>query len=220
MPEFTLDTDAYRAKYLELKEKYSGKIRLLFGVELGLQPHLAEWCADYVSRYDFDYIIGSVHTIGRMDPYYASFFEGRSERAAYEQFFEEALTDIKRFNDFDSLGHLDYVVRYGPNKNKEYSYKEYADLIDPILTKIIDRGIALEANSAGYRKGLGEPNPCKDVLKRYKELGGQLVTIGSDAHRCDSLCCDFPRLEALLRDCGFKYHTVYVGRTPELHPLG
>ncbi|MBO4890148.1 MAG: histidinol-phosphatase HisJ family protein [Lachnospiraceae bacterium] len=220
LPEFMLDTDAYRAKFLDLKEKYSARIRLLFGVELGLQPHLSKWCADYVSRYDFDYIIGSVHTIGRMDPYYASFFEGRSEREAYEQYFEEALADIKGFYDFDSLGHLDYVVRYGPNKNKEYSYREYADLIDPILVKLIDKGIALEANSAGYRKGLGEPNPCKDVLKRYKELGGQLVTIGSDAHRTDSMCCDFPRLEALLRDCGFRYHAVYIGRTPELHPLG
>ena len=219
-PEFMLDTDSYHEKYLEMKDRYAGKIRLLFGVELGLQPHLANWCADYVSRYDFDFIIGSVHTVGRMDPYYPSFYEGKSEREAYEQYFEEMLTDLNGFSDFDSLGHLDYVVRYGPNKNKYYSYKEYSDLIDPILQALIDKGIAIEANSGGYRKGLGEPNPCKDVLIRYRELGGELVTIGSDAHTTTSLCNDFPRLEALLQECGFRYHAVYIGRKPELHPLG
>ena len=155
-----------------------------------------------------------------MDPYYPSFYEGRSERAAYEEYFTEMLTDIGKFSDFDSLGHLDYVVRYGPNKNRDYSYKGYADLIDPILKALIEKGIALEANSAGYRKGLGEPNPCKDVLKRYRELGGELVTIGSDAHTTGSMCNDFPRLEAVLRECGFKYHAVYVGRKSELYPLG
>lgn len=219
-PEFYLDTDSYREHYLRMKEKYSGKIRLLFGVELGLQPHLSEWCADYVSRYDFDFIIGSVHTVDRRDPYYASFFEGRSEREAYEQYFEEALADIRGFSDFDTLGHLDYVVRYGPNRNSDYSYKEYSDHIDPILRLIIEKGIALEANSAGYRKGLGEPNPCKDVLIRYKELGGELVTIGSDAHRTGSMCSDFSRLEALLLECGFGYHAVFAGRKCELYPLG
>ncbi len=219
-PEFMLDTDSYQSRYLEMKEKYAGRIKLLFGVELGLQPHLSGWCEDYAGRYDFDYIIGSVHTINRMDPYYPYYFEGRSERAAYEEYFTEMLTDIRGFSGFDSLGHLDYVVRYGPNKNRDYSYATYADHIDAILRLIIEKGIALEANSAGYRKGLGEPNPCKDVLLRYKELGGELVTVGSDSHQTGSLCNDFVHLEALLVDCGFKYHAVFEGRKPTLYPLG
>ena len=219
-PEFWLETEKYHEHFLEMRDKYAGRIRLLFGVELGLQPHLSKWCADYVSGYDFDYVIGSVHTINRMDPYYPAFFEERSEREAYEEYFDEALTDIKGFSDFDSLGHLDYVVRYGPNKNRDYSYKAFADHIDPILEYLIDKGIALEANSAGYRKGLGEPNPCKDVLLRYKELGGELITIGSDAHLTGSMCNDFARLEALLLECGFRYHAVFEGRKCELYPLG
>ena len=219
-PEFWLDTDSYHDAYLEMKDKYKDRIRLLWGVELGLQPHLFEWCREYVSRYDFDFIIGSVHTIDRRDPYYPAFFEGRSEREAYEQYFEEMIEDINGFSDFDTLGHLDYVVRYGPNKNRDYSYEKYSDHIEPVLKLLIDKGIALEANSAGYRKGLGEPNPCKDVLLRYKELGGKLITIGSDAHTTSSMCNDFERLEALLLECGFRYHAVFEGRKPELYPLG
>ncbi len=219
-PEFMLDTESYRKKYEEMKEKYRNSIDLLFGVELGLQPHVVDWNNNYVNQHVFDYIIGSAHTIGKKDPYYATFFEGRSEREAYCEYFEEALTDIKLFDDFDSFGHLDYVVRYGPNQNKEYSYKKYSDVIDPILKALIDKGIALEANSGGYRKGLGEPNPCKDVFIRYKELGGELVTIGSDAHHAPQLCNGFDRIETLLLECGFKYHAVFVGRKPVLYPLG
>ncbi len=220
-PEFNLDTQSYRAAYLEMKDKYAGKIELLFGVELGLQPHLVDWNKDYVNQNsDFDFIIGSAHTIGKRDPYYPSFFEGRSEEDAYKEYFDEALQDIRLFDDFDSFGHLDYIVRYGPNTNRDYSYRKYGDHIDPILRLLVDKGIALEVNSAGYRKGLGEPNPCKDVIKRYRELGGELVTIGSDAHKPDSLAAFFDTVEALLLECGFKYHAVFRGRRSELYPLG
>ena len=217
---FLLDTDPYMEKFLELKDKYEGKIRLLFGVELGLLPHLADWHASYVNQYPFDHIIGSEHNPKNRDPYYPSFFEGRTEQEAYTEYFEETMKNLEVFSDFDSLGHMDYVVRYGPNTNKEYSYKKYSRVIDPILEFIVDKGIALEVNAGGYKKGLGEPNPCKDIILRYKEIGGELVTIGSDAHSPEFLCYDFPRIEALLLDCGFKYHTVFIGRKPELYPLG
>ena len=219
-PEFWLDTDAYREKYLEMKEKYAGKIRLLFGVEIGLQPHLVEWLSNYVNQYPFDFIIGSEHTTKGLDPYYPMYFEGRSEEEAYSGYFEEMYNLLNLFSDFDTLGHLDYVVRYGPNKNKYYSYAKYSDLIDPILEFIIKKGIALEINTKGYTKELGEPNPCRDIIIRYKELGGELVTIGSDAHTAEDLCCDFKLVEELLLGCGIKYHAVFIGRKPEIYPLG
>ena len=115
---------------------------------------------------------------------------------------------------------MDYVVRYGPNKNKEYSYKKYSDYIDPILKIIVEKGIALEVNSKGYQANLGEPNPCRDIVKRYKELGGETVTIGSDAHTAEHVAYNFDRVEALLLECGFKYHAVFTGRVPKYYPLG
>ena len=219
-PEFFLDTDDYRKGFEKLRELYADKIELLFGVELGLQPYIVDWNTNYVNQYDFDFIIGSAHTIDHMDPYYPSFYEGRAEREAYSRYFLQACENIMKFDDFDAFGHLDYVVRYGPNKNKEYSYREYSDLIDPILKILVDKGIALEINTGGYRKGLGGPNPGADVVKRYRELGGELVTIGSDAHTAVTLAADFQAAEQLLLQCGFKYHAVYRARRPELCPLG
>lgn len=218
--QFILDCEAYRSRYLELCNKYREKITLLWGVELGLLPWLADWYSSYVNQYPFDFIIGSVHNPKNVDPYFPEYFEGRSEEEAYREYFTESLACLKAFSDFDAIGHMDYVVRYGPNKNKEYSYKKYSDYIDPILKIIVDKGIALEVNSAGYRKGLGEPNPCRDIVKRYKELGGEIVTIGSDAHLAEHVACDFDKAEALLLDCGFKYHAVFTGRSPKFYPLG
>ena len=220
VPEFWLDTQAYQANFAKLKEKYEGKINLLCGVELGLQPHIVDWNNNYVNQYDFDYIIGSAHTIDHKDPFFSSFYQGRPEREAYEQYFSEALTDIRLFDKFDSFGHLDYVVRYGPNQNKEYSFKEYSDFIDPILRTLIEKGIALEVNTKGYTVGLGEPNPARDVLLRYRQLGGELITIGSDAHKVADLAYDFARARDLLTGCGFRYYAVFAARSATFYPLG
>ena len=218
--EFLLDTDSYRQGFLEMKEKYRDKIRLLWGVEIGLQPHLAEWNQNYVNQYPFDFIIGSEHNPENRDPYYPAFFEGRTEEEAYAKYFAETFENLELFNDFDAIGHMDYVVRYGPNKNRDYSYEKYSRYIDPILELILKKGIALEINSGGYRHGLGEPNPCKDIIVRYKQMGGKLITIGSDAHTPQSLCYDFERIEPLLRECGFTEYAVFEGRKPRFYPLG
>ena len=122
---FELDTDSYLKSYLHYKDEYKHKIDLRFGVELGLQPHLAETHKKYLSSFPFDFVIGSSHLIHGIDPYYPDFYEGREEEAAYREYFESILENIKRFQNFDVYGHLDYVVRYGPNKDANYCYDKY-----------------------------------------------------------------------------------------------
>lgn len=221
---FVLDTDSYLEGFNKMKEKYGHKINLCFGVELGMQPHLSEIHSSYVNQFGFDFVIGSEHTTNRKDPYFRPFYDGRSEYEAYLEYFEDIVTNLdavyKTENKFiDSLGHLDYVVRYGPTKNQNYSYSRYGDVLDEILRRLIDRGIALEINSGGYRHLLGEPNPSKEIIKRYKELGGELITIGSDAHVATALCYEFERMEALLKECGYKYYAFYQNRRPQQIPL-
>lgn len=221
---FKLDTDSYYHKYCELRDKYrptdtlyntsSSHINLLFGVELGLQPHLASIHSEYISKYPFDFIIGSEHVTNGKDPYYPYFYEGRSEKEAYTEYFEDILTNLKAFDDIDTFGHLDYVVRYGPNKNKNYTYSEYADYIDPILEHLISKNIGLEVNSGGFKHQLNSPNPCIDIISRYKELGGSIITIGSDAHTADRIGADFDKIEKILYKCGFDYYCTFINRKP------
>lgn len=216
---FEVDTVAYYKELLRLKELYAGQAELRFGVELGLEPHLAERHRDYLARWPFDFVIGSSHLVDRQDPYYPAFYEGKEEAACYRRYFDSVLENLAAFSDFDSYGHLDYVVRYGPNKNRFYSYSAYADVIDEILRILIEKGIALELNTAGFKYGLGHPNPHEDVLRRYRELGGEKLTIGSDGHAPEHIAYDFPKVNELLKSCGFRYFTVFKERRPEFLPL-
>ena len=88
-----------------------------------------------------------------------------------------------------------------------------------ILEVLIAQGRALECNTGGYKYGLGEPNPSASVLKRYRELGGELITIGSDAHESRHLGYAFSQANSLLKECGFRYYTVYQNRKPCFYPL-
>ena len=115
----------------------------------------------------------------------------------------------------DTYGHLDYIVRYGPNQNRFYSYEKYQDILEAILKKLIEKNVGLEVNTGGYHYGLGEPNPCTAIIRRYKELGGEIITIGADAHAPEKIGYDFDRAAQVLKECGFEYYTVFKERKPE-----
>lgn len=217
--DFLLDTPAYQKQYEYLKEKYASSIKLLFGVELGLQPHLKDWMDSYISSYPFDFVIGSSHLCNGRDPYYPPFFQGRSEEEAYREYFESILTNLESCHSFDIYGHIDYVVRYGPNKNKDYTYEKYKDILDAILEKIIQLDLGIELNTGGFKYGLGHPNPCEEILCRYRQLGGELITIGSDGHRPQELAYDFDKAAQVMKDCGFTHYAIYEKRSPVFLPL-
>lgn len=217
--DFEVDTAAYFQKYQELRDLYKDKITLLFGIELGLQPHVADFYREYISSYRFDFIIGSSHICHRRDSFFPVFYEGRSEDEAYREYFESILENMKLFDGYQVYGHLDYTVRYGPNKNKFYSYKKYADVIDCILKYLITSGKGIEVNTGGYKYGLGHPNPTEDIMKRYRELGGEIITVGSDAHVPEYIAYEFDKVSSILKDCGFSYYTIFKNRKAEFVKL-
>lgn len=216
---FELNTDSYLYELIRLKEKYADRIRILFGVELGIQPHLRKELAVYAKSYDFDFIIASSHLCNGKDPYYPSFYEGRSDAEAYAEYFSSILDCLDTFHNFDVYGHLDYVVRYGKAKDANYSYEKYQALLDKILMTLLEKEKGIEVNTGAVGYGLKELNPCTDILKRYRELGGEVVTIGSDAHSPEDIGRAFDRACHILRDCGFRYYTTFEKRVPEFHKL-
>ncbi len=216
---FELNTDSYLYELIRLKEKYAGQIKILFGVELGVQPHLRRRLAVYAKSFDFDFIIASSHLCNRKDPYYPSFYEGRSDEEAYREYFNSVLEHIKTFENFDVYGHLDYVVRYGKTKDADYCYEKYRDVLDPILETILEKEKGIELNTGAINYHLKELNPCTDLLKRYRSLGGEIITVGSDAHRPDAVAKGFDYAADILAECGFQYYTTFENRMPEFHKL-
>ena len=109
-------------------------------------------------------------------------------------------------------GHLDYAVRYSPEKS--YNPVDFREIIDEILRKIVSLGKGIEINTAGLRKGLSHANPHPFILKRYRELGGEIITVGSDAHNTADIAADFDLAESFLKDAGFEFYTVFRQRKP------
>ena len=116
----------------------------------------------------------------------------------------------------DSFGHFDYVVRYAPHKDEYYIPSDYYDIADEFFEKIIREGIALEFNTAGLKYGMKQANPHLDLLKRYRQKGGELITIGSDGHKPEHIAWDFQKGEQFLTEAGFSYYTVYKKRKPQM----
>ncbi len=195
---FTFDTDEYFKKMRKLQAEYADRIKINIGVELGLQPHLAKYYEEYTARYPFDFVIGSVHVVNGKDPYYKEYFEGRSDHEAFLEYFEYTYECIKAYKGFNVLGHLDYATRYTPNKGYVLDYTEFSDIIDAILKELISSGIGLELNTAGLRYGK-HPNPHEDVIRRYRELGGTYITVGSDAHTPDVIAYAFHKADEILK---------------------
>ncbi len=216
--DFNLDFPKYFEEMTRLRDMYKGRLDICIGLEMGLQNHIAGYLEELSKEYPFDFIIGSVHFIDGLDPYYDEYFETNPHNA-YERFFETTLKRIKKISCFDSLGHLDYIVRYGKKHGLEYSYRKFADCIDPILETIIGKGIALECNTGALSRGMNEPNPGRDVFARYRELGGELVTLGSDAHSPETVGICFDMAGEMLKDCGFKYYAAYRGRNAQMIKL-
>lgn len=217
--DFNLNAPEYFKCLLDLKENYKDKIKILIGVETGVEPYLAERLNNFVNGNPYDFVIGSSHLVNRQDPYYLEYFQGRTDKEAFEEYFKSILENLKVYDNFDVYGHLDYVVRYSENKNKNYSYKAFSDYIDEILKQLIAKGKGIEINSAAYRYGLNNPNPVPEAVKRYKELGGEIITVGSDAHKAQDTAAGFDRIYNVLVNCGFKYYTVFENRKPEFVPI-
>lgn len=216
---FTFDPKQYFQTLLPLREAYRGQICVHIGVELGLQPHLGQRYDEFLSMGDFDQVIASSHVAHGVDPYYPEFYEGKTEREAYLEYFESILENIQAIQNFDVYGHLDYVVRYGPTKNQNYSYSQYSEIIDEILRTLIARGKGIELNMAGFKYGLSHPNPCEEILKRYRALGGEILTLGADAHAPEHVAYDYHRLHGILSEAGFRHYTVFQKRNPVFYPL-
>lgn len=211
-----IDFTKYLSCLDRIEHLYSGRLKIIKGVEAGIQPHVIKDTLDVISRYGFDFVIGSVHIIDRLDPYTGEFYNGRTKLQAYSRYLEEVIFAIDNFDNFDILGHIDYVIRYGNYSNRSLIYNDHKDLLDSIFRKLINSGKGMEINTSSYRDKPGITTPVFDwrILARYKELGGDIVTLGSDAHSAEYIGYKFEYFKEMLKKTGFKYLTHFEGRKP------
>ncbi len=217
---FNLDIPSYIKTLRELREKLAPNFDLRIGIELGTMPYTLDKLTQYVKDNPyFDFIIASTHIVDNMDPYYPSFYEGRSIKDAYRRYFEDELYAVTNFDSYDVYGHLDYILRYGRDPENPFDSNEFMGIFEEIFKQIISKGKGIEINTGGLYKGLNSTHPCIGYLKLYKELGGEIITIGSDAHTADKVGYGFDVAKELLLKCGFKHYCTFKDRKPTYHSI-
>ncbi len=204
--------EAVAARYHDLK--------IFKGIEVGLQPGSIEKTREFLSDYKFDTIIASIHFIDGQDPYYGDYYMGKDYREAYGRALETIYQTAVEFKDFDILGHFDYIARYAPYSERNITYSRFGDLLDTILKYLAQEGKAFEINTNTYRER-NSHTPVLDtaILKRFRELGGEALSLGSDAHDKERIAENFKVYSEIALGCGFEYLVHFEGRTPFYTPI-
>lgn len=215
---FMVDLDKYFKKLNEVQKIYKDRITIKKGIEFGLQKDLADYYNKRFEEHDFDFIICSIHAIDRMDLYLSSYFEDKSQKEIYENYYMELYNVVKNYKNYSVLGHLDLIKRYAPF-DTYLDDKMFFDIIEATLKQAIYDGKGIELNTSSYRYNLPDLTPSRYILKLYKELGGEIITTGSDSHNTEQVAVKFDYIYPLLKDMGFKYVTRFDQMKPDFIKL-
>jgi histidinol-phosphatase (PHP family) len=199
-------------EYFESYPKYKNN-NLMLGIELGMLPLRVGENRKIVEKYPFDFVLGSAHFVDDLDIYEDELYLGKNKKEVYIRYFEYIVECINSHDFIDSLAHIDYISRYARFKDKEIHYLEYADLIDDVLVALIQNGKALELNTRRFNSKKAVFNMAQ-IFKRYGELGGSMVTLGSDSHDIEDVAMNFD----IAKDIIDIYHlreVYFKNRKPE-----
>jgi histidinol-phosphatase (PHP family) len=213
MFEEDFNYEAYSKQIKTLEKIYDAKISV--GVEMGYQRAHLEIIESFVAAHPFDFVIGSIHFGDGLDFYNGEFFIGKTQKESYQRYFEIVLDMVERFENFDVVGHLDYITRYGDFEEKTYAYEDYEEVIEKILKCLVEKKKGIEINTSGKRNALDVFHPSEQIIKRYWELGGRIITLGSDAHRVEDHKDFFPQAIEMLKSIGVTHLTLFDKRIPE-----
>lgn len=215
--DLNCDYAAYLKEFERCKEKYKARITLKFGIEFGMQKHtIGEFQRDF-DCYDFDFVILSCHQVNNKEFWNQDFQKGSTQQEYNEKYYEEILKVIKNYNDYSVLGHLDMIKRY--DEAGEYPFEKIKSIVTEILTHVIEQGKGIEINTSSFRYGLKDLTPSREILKLYKELGGTIITIGSDSHEEEHVGYNIPHIREELKKLGFKQFCSFEKMKPVFHDL-
>ncbi len=215
---FYFQPDEYFREIERCRERYGDRLTIRAGAEMGeshLFPYETELLMD---EYPFDFIIGSLHWVRDEIIFSREYFEKWGPHDAYRRYFEELLVMV-RVGGFDVLGHLDIVKRYGYDVHGPFDPHEHEEAIREVLRACVEVGIGIEVNTSTLRRPVNEPSPTLPVLKWYRELGGEIITLGSDAHELDHVGYALKDMVELIQAAGFTHIAVFEQRQARLVPL-
>lgn len=201
------------------KAVFYGRLQVYAGIELGQPTTDLKATQEALSAGTFDFVLASVHNLpGQKDFYYLKYTQENVD-ALFSDYLDQLLL-VAKWGQFDSLAHLTYPLRYMlAQPGIKVDISNYQDKIDGVLTELIRQKKALEVNTSGLRQQIGETLPNADIVRRFYELGGTYITLGSDAHRWADVSAGIEEAMAMIYNIGFRHYTVYSKREPRMVPI-
>lgn len=217
MPLANVHYPTYYETYKELKFLYEEKISLKFGLEFGMQVETIPKYRQLFTRYPFDFIILSVHQIENKELWTQEFQQGQTQEEYNQRYYTEILELVRQYKDYSVLGHLDLISRY--DQMGRYPFEKIKPILTEILEIVIADGKGIELNTSGYRYGLRDSSPSVDILKLYHQLGGRIITIGSDSHKKEHLGMHIREAKKALKNLGYQEFCTFYQMQPVFHLL-
>lgn len=212
-----VDYPDYFREIDRLRQKYGDRITIKQGMEFGIQTHTIPAFEKLFSVYDFDFIILSCHQVGDKEFWNQNFQREHTQQEYNELYYDEIWKVIQKYKNYSVLGHLDLIKRYDRQGN--YPYEKVKPIITEILKQVIADGKGLEVNTSCFRYGLSDLTPSAEILTLYRELGGKILTIGSDSHAPKHLGAHIPEVLVELKQLGFDSICTYRRMEPIFHKM-
>ena len=203
-----------------MRKLYGDKITIKNGLEFGIQTHTVGQFQKLFDRYEdrLDFIILSLHQINDQEFWMQAFQKGKSQQQYNEEYYRELYEIMKVYKDYSVLGHLDVINRY--DLLGCYPFEKTEDIVAEILKLAIRDGKGIEVNTSSFRYGLPDLQPCRKILHLYKDLGGRILTIGSDAHYPNYVGAHIPEVMNILKDeIGFTEICSFDRMAPSFHHI-
>ena len=212
-----VDYYMYEATIRELRYCYGDQISIKMGLEFGMQTHTISQYEALFTKYPFDFIILSVHQVEDKELWTQEFQRGRTQEEYNQRYYKEILALVKQYRNYSILGHLDLISRY--DKAGYYPFEKIRPLVTEILKTVIADGKGIEVNTSSYRYGLPDLTPSRNILRLYRELGGTIITIGSDSHKKEHLGFQILETKQELIKLGFSQFCTFDKMKPIYHEL-
>lgn len=216
-PLANVDYPVYFASIQKLREQYGAQITIRMGMEFGMQMHTIPKYEALFQNYPFDFIILSVHQVDDKEFWSQDFQKGKSQQEYYQRYYQELLDLVNAYQNYSVLGHLDLIVRY--DLCGGYPFEKTEPIISKILKAVIENGKGLEINTSYHRYGLSDTTPSVDILKLYRRMGGEIITIGSDSHEPEHLGAYIEEAKQLLKRLGYRFFCTFEQMRPIYHRL-
>lgn len=207
----------YMKTIKQMKERYGNKITIKTGLEFGMQMHTIKLYEKLFSQYDLDFVLLSIHQVNDLEFWSQDYQRGKTQKEYNEGYYDEMLRLVKSYKNYSVLAHMDLITRY--DNDGVYSFEKIKNKITEILKIVISDGKGIELNTSSKRYGLSDSTPCRDILKLYYNLGGNIITIGSDSHKPEHLGAYIQEGKELLRSIGFTQYCTFEKMKPIFHSL-